>query len=146
MTLILQNLTLPQYGLFGFFFERPKILAEYLSNSDSNWFVMEEKLPDQTSKLLLLSEQEASCQLCYKETVCKISQIPFRVNLMFEELNLADGNTLTLNICIQVKITNPLRFYQCHLARFRNETELESDSLHDLWEMPFRNVFQVGAH
>lgn len=146
MTLILKNLTLPQYSMFGVIFERPKILAEYLSNSDSNWFVMEEKLQDKTSKLLLLDEQEASCQLCYNETVCKISQIPFQVNLQFNELNLADGNTLTLNICIQVKITDPLRFYQRHLARFKHETELDSNSLHDLWETPFWNVFQVGAH
>lgn len=146
MALILKNLTLPKYSVFGFFFERPKILAEYLSDADSNWFVMEEKLQDQTSKLLLLDEQEARTQLCYNETVCKISQVPFHVKLQFQELNLADGNTLTLNISIQVKITNPLRFYQCHLAKFRNETELDSDSLHELWETPFWNVFQVGAH
>lgn len=146
MTLILNNLALPQYSIFGLFFERPKVLAEYLSNSDSNWFIMEEILQDKTSKLLLLDEQDARNQLCYNEKVCKISRVAFYVNLMFEELNLADGNTLTLNICIQVRIAEPLRFYQRHQARFKQEAELDSEALHDLWETPFRNVLQVLAH
>ena len=146
MVSISKKLTLPSYSLFGLIFKRSKILADYLSDSENNWFILEEEIPDSPSKLTLLSKQDAKIALKDGETVCKLTKTSFGVNLHFEELTLADGNTLTLNVRILVRITDPLRFYRRHAVRLSQDVELTDDNLCDLWEAPFYNVLQVEAH
>ncbi len=146
MASISKKLTLPNLGLFGFIFKRHKILADYLSDSENNWFILEEEIPDKQSKLWLLSKEDARVALKAGDTVYKLTQSLFYVNLHFEELTLADGNTLTVNARAAVKITNPERFFRRHAKRISENTELTEDSLCDLWEAPFYNVLQVEAH
>ena len=146
MASISKKLTLPNLGIFGFIFKRPKILSDYLSDSENNWFILEEEIPDSQSKLWLLSKEEARSALKAGDTVYKLAQSLFYVNLHFEELTLADGNTLNVNASAAVKITNPERFFRRHAKRISENTELTEDSLCDLWEAPFYNVLQVEAH
>ena len=146
MASISKKLTLPSYNLFGWIFKRPKVLSEYLSDSENNWFILEEEIPDDQSKLTILSKQDAEIALKAGETVYKLAQSLFYVNLHFEELTLADGNTLTINAVAGVKISDPERFFRRHAKRLADNTELTEDSLCDLWEAPFYNVLQVEAH
>ena len=146
MASISKKLTLPNLGLFGFLFKRGKILSDYLSDSENNWFILEEEIPDTQSKLTILSKQDAEIALKAGETVYKLAQSLFYVNLHFEELTLADGNTLTINAAAGVKISDPIRFFRRHARRMAENSELTEDSLCDLWEAPFYNVLQVEAH
>lgn len=146
MASISQKLTLPKFGFFGLSFKRHKILSDYLSDSENNWFILEEEIPDSQSKLTLLSMQDAKIALKAGETVYKLTQSIFSVNLHFEELTLADGNTLTVNAKAGVKISDPERFFRRHARRMAENMELTEDSLCDLWEAAFYNVLQVEAH
>lgn len=146
MVSISKKLTLPSFGFIGLICKRPKVIADYLSDPDNNWFILEEEIPDSPSKLTLLSKQDATIALKAGETVCKLTKSSFVVNLHFEELALADGNTLTINVRIRVTITDPLRFYRRHAVRLNQEVELTDDNLCDLWEAPFYNVLQVEGH
>ena len=146
MVAISKKLTLPSFGFFGLICKRPKVIADYLSDSENNWFILEEEIPYAPSKLTLLSKQDAIIALKGGETVCKLTKTSFVVNLHFEELTLADGNTLTLNVRVRVRITDPLRFYRRHAVRLNQDVELTDDNLCDLWEAPFYNVLQVEAH
>lgn len=147
MAFVLQQLALPPLGLYGFLFKKGQILSEYLSDAENHWFLLEEQLPDNaTSKLTSLTEQEARIALNSRDRIAKITKDPFCVNLHFEDLKLSDNNTLELNIKIRVRISNPIRFYRRYIAQFKNEPTLDGDSLHKLWETPFRNVLLVETH
>lgn len=146
MASISKKLTLPSAGFFGLSYKRHKILSDYLSDSENNWFILEEEIPNAPSKLTLLSKQDAKIALKAGETVCKQTKTAFAVNLHFKELTLADGNTLTINVRIRAIITDPLRFYRRHAVRLSQDDELTDNNICDLWEAPFYNVLQVEAH
>ncbi len=146
MVAISKKLTLPNIGFFGLSYKQHKILSDYLSDSENNWFILEEEIPDAQSKLSLLSKEEARSALKAGDTVYKITQSLFYVNLHFEELTLSDGNTLTINARAGVKISDPELFFRRHARRMTENMELTEDRLCDLWEAPFYNVLQVEAH
>ncbi|MBR6437334.1 MAG: hypothetical protein IKS45_12585, partial [Thermoguttaceae bacterium] len=149
MAPLLQQFTLPKTNFIGLFFnqKRQQILSDFLSDADDYWFVSEERQDKETNKLFPLSEIDAKIALQNNVTVTKISKKTFSVKLHYEELRLSDGESLTLNINVRVKISDPVRFYSRFLEQFGyNDSIQDGDSLHSLWEMPFQNVLQVETH
>lgn len=124
-----------------------KIISDLKSDADNYWFIIEDVLDDQTNKPFSVSATDAEISFKDNVTVTKISKEPFCVKLNFEELKLADGETLTLNVIIRVRITNPVRFYCRYKSQFADcDCIPDGDDLHSLWETPFQNVLQVEAH